>query len=170
MKITALDITHRRFVRRFRGYDPEEVHGFLGDVAEAFEALTRELQGLQDEVARKDEENTELRSRERVLQETLITAQKACEDLRENARKEADLLVSEAELQAERIVQGAHARFQRIVDDVGELKRQRIQLAAQLRSVLRAHDKLVEAFGDGEREDRVEFLPARKKAADEAAE
>ncbi|HET7754737.1 MAG TPA: DivIVA domain-containing protein [Anaeromyxobacteraceae bacterium] len=170
MKITALDITHRRFARKMRGYDPEEVHAFLGDVAEAFEALTTELQGLQDEVSRKDEEMAELRSRERVLQDTLITAQKTCEELRDNARKEADLLVAEAELQADRIVQGAHARFQRIVDDIGELKRQRIQLAAQLRSVLRAHDKLVEAFGDGEREDRVEFLPARKKTADEAAE
>lgn len=170
MKITALDITHRRFARKLRGYDSDEVHGFLADVAEAFETLTREVQGLQDELARKDEEIADLRSRERALAETLITAQKACEDLRENARKEADLLVAEAELQAERIVQGAHGRFQRIVDDVGELKRQRIQLAAQIRSVLRAHDKLVEAFGDGEREDRVEFLPARKKAADETAE
>lgn len=164
MKITALDITHHRFERRLRGYDPDEVHAFLGDVAEAFEELSRELQTLRDEVVRKDEEIEELRSRERVLQETLITAQKACEDLRENARREADLLVSEAELQAERIVQGAHSRFQRIVDDIGELKRQRIQLAAQLRSVLRAHEKLVEAFGDGEREERVEFLPSRKKA------
>jgi cell division initiation protein len=170
MKITALDITHRRFARTFRGYDPEEVHAFMGDVAEAFEGLASELQRLQDDLAGKDEEVNELRSRERVLQETLITAQKACEDLRENARKEADLIVSEAELQAERIVQGAHSRFQRIVDDVGELKRQRIQLAAQLRSVLRAHDKLVDAFGDGEREDRVEFLPARKKAAEEAGD
>lgn len=169
MKITALDITHRRFARKLRGYDAEEVHAFLADVAEAFEGLTRELQGAQDDLARKDDEVAELRSRDRVLQETLITAQKACEDLRDTARKEADLIIAEAELQAEKIVQGAHARFQRIVDDVGELKRQRIQLAAQLRSVLRAHDKLVEAFGDGEREDRVEFLP-RKKTAEEGNE
>lgn len=169
MKITALDITHRRFARKLRGYDAEEVHAFLADVAEAFEGLTRELQGIQDELVRKEDEVAELRSRDRVLQETLITAQKACEDLRDTARKEADLIIGEAELQAEKIVQGAHARFQRIVDDVGELKRQRIQLAAQLRSVLRAHDKLVEAFGDGEREDRVEFLP-RKKTAEEGNE
>ena len=169
MKITALDITHRRFERKLRGYDAEEVHAFLADVAEAFEGLTRELQGAQDELARKDDEVAELRSRDRVLQETLITAQKACEDLRDNARREADLIIGEAELQAEKIVQSAHTRFQKIVDDVGELKRQRIQLAAQLRSVLRAHDKLVEAFGDGEREDRVEFLP-RKKTAEEGNE
>ena len=170
MKITALDITHRRFAKALRGYDAEEVHGFLAEVAEAVEELARENQQLRDEVASRDEELTELRSRERVLQETLITAQRACEDLRDNARKEAELMVAEAELQAERIVQGAHGRFQRIVDDIGELKRQRIQLAAQIRSVLRAHEKLVEAFGDGEREERVEFLPARKKTADEAAD
>jgi cell division initiation protein len=167
MTLTALDITQRQFKRTFRGYDPEDVQRFLSEVASAFEALSRDVQGLHDEVARREDSIESYKGRERMLNETLLTAQKACDDIREAARREADAMIADAELQAERIVQGAHGRFQRIVDEIHEMKRQRIQLGAQMRSVLRAHDKLLEAFGDGEREDRIEFLPAKKKAADE---
>jgi cell division initiation protein len=169
MTITALDITQRQFRRALRGYDPDEVQGFLSEVASAVEALARETQQLRDQLAHKDEQIEGHAGRERMIHETLLTAQRACEDIRESARREADAMIADAELQAERIVQGAHGRFQKIVDEIHEMKRQRVQLAAQIRSVLRAHDKLLEAFGDGEREDRVEFLPAKKKSADESA-
>jgi cell division initiation protein len=169
MTITALDITQRQFKRTLRGYDPDEVQAFLSEVASAFEALARETQQLRDQLAHKDEEIEGHANRERMIHETLLTAQRACEDIRESARREADAMIADAELQAERIVQGAHGRFQKIVDEIHEMKRQRVQLAAQIRSVLRAHDKLLEAFGDGEREDRVEFIPAKKKSSDETA-
>lgn len=169
MTITALDITQRQFRRTLRGYDPDEIQAFLSEVASAFEALARETQQIRDQLAHKDEVIEGHAGRERMIHETLLTAQRACEDIRESARREADAMIADAELQAERIVQGAHGRFQKIVDEIHEMKRQRVQLAAQIRSVLRAHDKLLEAFGDGEREDRVEFLPAKKKAADESA-
>jgi cell division initiation protein len=169
MTITALDITQRQFKRTMRGFDADEVQTFLHEVAGAFEALTREAQLLRDAVSHKDEEIDAHKGRERMLSETLLTAQRACDDIRESARREADAMIADAELQAERIVQGAHGRFQKIVDEIHEMKRQRVQLAAQIRSVIRAHDKLLEAFGDGERDERVEFLPAKKKAADEAS-
>jgi hypothetical protein len=42
-----------------------------------------------------------------------------------------------------------------------------VQIAAQIRGVVRAHEKLLEAFGDGERDDRVEYLQAKKKVGEE---
>jgi cell division initiation protein len=169
MKITALDVTQRHFQRAFRGYDPEEVQRFLADVAGELEALTREAQSLREQLARREEEIEGWKGRERMLNETLLTAQRACDEIRESARREADAALADAEVQAEKIVQGAHSRFQRIVDEIHEMKRQRITLGAQIRSVLRAHDKLLEAFGDTERDDRVEFLAGtKKKATDEA--
>lgn len=169
MTLTALDITQRQFKRSMRGLDPDEVQSFLHEVAAAVEGLAREVQGLREQVVRKDEEIEDWKGRERLLHETLLTAQRACDDIREAARREADTTIADAELQAERIVQGGHARFQKIVDEIHDMKRQRVQLAAQIRSVIRAHDKLLDAFGDGEREDRIEFLASKKKAADEPA-
>jgi cell division initiation protein len=167
MTITAIDIAQRQFRRTLRGLSPDEVQAFLGEVASAFEALSRDVQALKEGIARRDDEIEGYKARERMLNETLLTAQRACDDIRDAARREADAMMADAELQSERIVQGAHGRFQRIVDEIHEMKRQRVQLAAQLRSVLRAHDRLLEAFGDGDREDRVEFLQAKKKAAEE---
>ncbi len=168
MSVTALDIAQRQFKRSFRGLDPEDVKGFLAEVAAGFEALSREVLDLKDELARCADELEGYKARERVLHETLVTAQKACEDIRETARREADTVVAGAQLEADRIVQGAHVRFQKVVDDVHELRRQRVQRAAQLRSLLRAHEQLLDALGDGERDDRADLLAAAKRKAEEA--
>ena len=166
MPLTALDVSQRQFKTSFRGADRDEVQAFLAEVATSLEEAAREAQGLRDAVSDRKEEIEGYKGRERMIHETLLTAQKACDDIRESARREADAVLADAELQAERIVQGAHARFQRIVDEIHEMKRQRVQLAAQLRSVLRAHEKMLEAFGDAA-DDRVELIGAKKRAADE---
>lgn len=167
MNITPLDITQKQFRKSFRGYDREEVEAFLSLVAVEFEALVKEVNALREASQRKDDEIAEHRGRERALQETLVTAQKASEDIRESARKEAQITLSDAELQAEKIVQGAHGRFLRIVDDINELRRQRVQIESNIRMIVESHLKLLEAFREP-REDAVPLLASsRKKAGDE---
>jgi len=165
MRITPLDIQQKRFGRAFRGYHREEVDAFLSLVSTAFEDLVKENIALREEGQRKDETIADHRGRERALQETLVTAQKASEEIREAARKEAEIALSEAELQAEKIVQGAHQRYLRVVDDIQEMKRQRLQFEAGLRSLVETHMKLLSAFREGA-EDPVPF-PGRKKGSSE---
>jgi cell division initiation protein len=167
MNITPLDITQKQFKKVFRGLEPEEVEAFLGLVAAEFEALVKDTMALREDNRRKAEEIAEFRSRERALHETLVTAQKASEEIRESARKEAEITISDAELQAEKIVQAAHGRFLRIVDDINELKRQRIQFETNVRTLVESHVKLLEAFREPSREEAVQFMPSRKKAAEE---
>jgi cell division initiation protein len=168
MNITPLDITQKQFRRVFRGLDPEEVEAFLGLVASEFEALVKESLALRAENQRKSEEIAEHKSRERALQETLVTAQKASEEIRDAARKEAEITISDAELQAEKIVQAAHSRFLRIVDDINELKRQRVQFEANVKTLAESHLKLLEVFREPAREEAVQYMPPpRKKAAEE---
>ncbi|HTP50229.1 MAG TPA: DivIVA domain-containing protein [Anaeromyxobacteraceae bacterium] len=168
MRLTPLDVQHKRFARALRGYRCEEVEAFLSLVSSAFEDLVKENMALREDGQRKDEAIAEHRSRERVLQETLVTAQKASEEIREGARKEAEIALSEAELQAEKIVQGAHQRFVRIVDDIQEVKRQRLQFEAGLRSLVESHLKLLGAFRESGGDDPVEFIPGRKKGTTES--
>jgi len=168
MNITPLDITQKQFRRVFRGLDPEEVEAFLSLVAAEFEALVKETLGLRQDTQRKAEDIAEFRSRERALQETLVTAQRASEEIREAARKEAEITISDAELQAEKIVQAAHSRFLRIVDDINELKRQRLQFETNVRTLVESHVKLIDAFREPGRDEAVQYMPAaRKKTAEE---
>ena len=166
MNITPLDITQKQFRKAFRGYEREEVEAFLSLVAVEFEALVKEVNALREDNQRKVEELAEHKSRERALQETLVTAQKASGDIREAARREGQITLSDAELQAEKIVQGAHARFLRIVDDINELKRQRVQLESNIRMIVESHLKLLEAFREPPQE-AVPLISSRKKAADD---
>jgi len=169
MKITPLDVSQKQFRRVLRGYDRHEVEAFLSLVSSELEEAVKEVNVLRQETRRKDETISELRGRERALQETLISAQKASEEIRESARKEAEITISEAELQAEKIVQAAHGRFLRIVDDINELKRQRIQFEAGVRMLVDSHSKLLEAFQEPERQEAIPFIaPNKRKAAEEA--
>jgi cell division initiation protein len=166
MNITPLDITQKSFGRSFRGLDPEEVAAFLALVASEFEGLVKELNALREESRRKSDELVEHRGRERSLQETLVAAQRASEEIREAARKEAEITQADAELQAEKIVQGAHQRFLRIVDDINELKRQRVQFEAGVKSLAEGHLRLLEAFREpAGKEEAVPFAAGRKKLA-----
>ena len=166
MKITPLDIQQKAFRRVLRGYDKQEVEAFLSLVATEFEELVKEAMALREEVKRKAEELAEFRSREKSLQETLITAQKASEEIREASRKEAEIAISEAELQGERIVQAAHTRFLRIVDDINELKRQRAQFEVNVRALVEAHLTMLDTFREPQqREEQVELLRGAKKAS-----
>lgn len=168
MNITPLDITQKQFRKVLRGFAPEEVEGFLSLVAVEFEALVREVLTLREDNQRKVEAIAEHTGRERALQETLVAAQKASEEIRDAARKEAEITIADAELQAEKIVQGAHTRFLRIVDDINEMKRQRVQFEASVRMVVESHLKLIEAFQEPSHDEAVHYMPpARKRAAEE---
>jgi len=105
----------------------------------------------------------------------MVTAQRISEDLKSVAKKEADIILADAEHQAEKIVQGAHTKLVQVVEDINELKRQRVQFESQVRSVVDSHLKLLETFRspsfadrDYERiEDNVAFLAQKKASATE---
>src|SRR5262249_51474914 len=126
------------------GFDKKEVQGYLEFVAREFETLLTELGQARERVGRQDEELFRFREREETLKEALVTAQKMSEDMRVQAKKEADLVIAEAEMKAERIIPSAHGRLLQILEEIGDLKKQRVQLVEGLKHVLSTHQKLLE--------------------------
>jgi cell division initiation protein len=176
MKITPLDIRQKRFETALRGFDRREVEAFLELLAGEFEEVVKENISLKEELKRAAVKLEHLQEKERTLQETLVTAQRISEELQQTAKKEAEIIIAEAEHQAERIVHDAHQKLVQVVADINELKRQRIQFESQVRSVIEAHVKLLEAYRpqagpdrDAERvEDNVAFLMQKKVHASES--
>jgi cell division initiation protein len=168
MKFTPLDIRQKRFETSFRGYSARDVQGFLELLAAEFEDVVKENIGLKDELKRTQVELERHLERERALQQTLVTAQRVSEDLRDAAKKEAEIVVAEAELQGEKIVHAAHQKLVQVVDDINELKRQRARFEAELRSLVSGHLKLLEAVAAPDAEgavrvdDNVSFLAPKK--------
>ena len=81
---------------------------------------------LKEEMRRKQQKLEEYHEREKTLQETMVTAQRISEDIKASAKKEGELVINEAELQAEKIVADAHRKLVQVIDDINELKRQRV--------------------------------------------
>jgi cell division initiation protein len=164
VKVTPLDIRQKQFTRKLRGSDPKEVEAFLELMAQELEDLIRENIALKDDLKRKNARIEEYRDREKTLQETMITAQRITDDLKDAAKRSAEVIVSEAELQAEKIVQGAHGRMIQILDEIGELKRQRSQVTSGIRALLDAELKLLDIFKEEAAPrvaENVEFLASK---------
>ena len=74
-RMSPLEIQKREFTRKWKGYDPIEVQQFLTDAAEDMEALARENAELDGRLRSLEQENEEHRERERILKQTLVSAQ-----------------------------------------------------------------------------------------------
>jgi len=150
MKLTPLDIQQQQFRRGLWGFDAREVDAFLDLVAADVERLVRENIALREDLKKRDSELAEHKERERTLKETMITATRITDDIKQNAKKEAEIVIAQAETQAEQIIQNAHTRLVRVMEDIDELRRQKAQFEASLRSSISSHLKLLETMAERE--------------------
>ena len=144
MTITSADIHQKQFKVRFRGFDIREVDAFLETVAYHYEALSRENEQIRKEVRRAQLEAQGYKEREETFKRAMLNSQEVIQQMKENARKSADLVIAEAEVRAEKILNRAHKRLAQLHEDISELKRQRMQIEVQIRSVIEAHTKLLD--------------------------
>lgn len=149
MNITPLDIQQQKFKTRIRGFDVREVDAFLEQVANVFESLQRTHKGMQEEVRRLELEIQGYRKREETFKRALLNSQKVLDQMKDNARKSAELIIAEAEVKAEKILNNAHNRLAQLHEDISELKRQRTQIEVQIGSIVEAHSKLLELSKEG---------------------
>ncbi|MGB5158435.1 DivIVA domain-containing protein [Desulfobacterium sp. N47] len=144
MKLTPLDIFQRKFKISFRGFDVEEVDGFLEDIADAYQLLINENDQLKNETERLRQDIREHINREETFKMALINSQNVIEQIKDNARKSAEVIVADAEVKAEMILSSANNRLVQLQNDISELKRQRIQMEAQIGSIIETYSRLLE--------------------------
>lgn len=124
MPLTPLDIHNKEFSRRLRGYDEDEVNEFLDQVIKDYEALIRENKELQNQVLSLTEKLGHFSNIEETLSKTIIVAQEAADELKSNAKKEAQLIIKEAEKNADRIINESLAKSRKVALETEELKKQ----------------------------------------------
>ncbi len=132
MKVTPLDLRQAQFKTKMRGYDPQEVAPFLADAANELEHTLREIDRLKQEAVRSDASMAEYREREVSLRNTLLTAKKLADQIKENAEQEAKTLIREAEARADLILQKAQARLAEVDRDISEMKLRRRDVEGSL--------------------------------------
>jgi cell division initiation protein len=162
MTITPIDIQQQRFKTRAMGYEKVGVDHFLEQVADELEQYHRMVQELKEELARTRASLNEMRQREEMLKETLMTAQRMTEEIKANALKEAEILIAEAGLKAERIIQEAEDRRNQLLNEVQEIKRQKVTFQSALRGLVESHLHLLDydAITDDRQSRQGKFLQA----------
>ena len=137
MKVTPLDLRQQRFKTVMRGYDRGEVQAFMLEVADDYENALRENDKLRQDVARLDAVLAEHRGQERNLRNTLLTAQKHSDDIREHAQTEAGLVIREAEGQRDLLLQKAQGRLEEVQRDIDGLRLKRREVENDIESLVR---------------------------------
>src|ERR1051326_958244 len=134
--LTPLEIQKQTFSRAIKGYTVDEVRGYLHLVAEEIERLVKDVDRLSRENAMLREELDDHNQRERILKDTLLSAQRVSEEVKSNARKEAELIVKDAELLSERLVSQAMSRVADLERTIQDLKVERRSARNKLQATL----------------------------------
>ena len=144
--LTPLDVRRYDFGRAFRGYDRLRVDQFRDQVAEELERLARVNQDLDQKARSFHEQLRGFRERDKALNEALISAQQLRQETREQAEREAQLIVREAQAEAERLLDVARTELRRVQDDLDVLERTRRTYLSQMRTLIARQMAEVEAL------------------------
>jgi len=144
MKITPIDIVHKSFSKKMLGVDADEVHEFMARVASQMEALIQERNMLKEALREKDLSLLEYKERDQVLKNTIATASQMTDRLRQDADREAKLIIADANQKAEIIMRDSRDSLKKMYQEITELKRARLQFEANLKALVQAHLTLLE--------------------------
>ena len=144
MPITPIDIRKKKFSTHLRGIDAQEVKNFLDLVANEMEVLRKERSLLAEKV---DELSAKLEGytrTEKLLKDTLLTAQQATTDMKQATQKEAETTLEKARLEAQAIIQKTEEVTRRLRTEINELSIKKRTFFGELRGVIQSYLSMLE--------------------------
>jgi cell division initiation protein len=171
MNVSPLDLRQQRFRTGFRGFDRIEVTAFLAAVAEDYEQALRETDRLRQELARTQALLEEHREHEKNLRNTLLTAQRLSEEMREGAEQEASRIIREAEGRSDLLLEKTQARLEDVQREIDGLRLKRRDAETSIEATIQTLRNTLEFVREQEareREDRI--LLHRPRHADIASD
>ena len=137
MALTPVELRHVRFGRRLLGYRRAAVERCLTEFTDSFEDVWRDRADLADKVEHLEQELVRFKELEALLRTTLVSAERASQELKEQARRESELVLTEAHAEARALTRRARAEREHLTRE-----------ARRIRSLLRT--ALEELDGDDE--------------------
>lgn len=114
--ITPMDIHNKTFSKGLRGYSEEEVNDFLRQIVTDYEQIYREHREMEEEM---DQMKLKLSNYERIsdtMTATLQLAKDTAENVKKNAKRNADILISNAKMEGDRQVKDAEDYRRRLAE------------------------------------------------------
>ena len=149
MFITAAEITNKEFKKVLRGYNIDEVDEFLDKIAEDYESIYKENSILKEKMQSLDEKIRHYTKMENTIKDTLLLAQNASEQAKENAKKESEFVVKNANDAAQKIIDKAHGDVIQITDEFENVKQEFSKFRTKFRNFMKTQ---MEMFDDMEKD------------------
>jgi len=153
MRIGPLDLRQHRFRSALHGYDKTDVVAFLTEAADDYEHALREIDRLRQDLARVEALLAEHREREANLRNTLLTAQRLADEIKEAAQNEAKMIVREAQGRADLLLEKGQVRLAEVERDITELRLRRRGVEGSLEASIQALYHALEFIRDQDRPD-----------------
>ena len=173
MRVAPLDLRQQRFKTVLRGFDKTEVVAFLTEAADDYEHALREIDRLRQDLSRLEALLAEHREREANLRNTLLTAQRLADEIKDAAQNEAKLIVKEAQGRADLLLQKAQVRLEEVERDINEMRLRRRGVEGSLEASIQALYHALEFIREQDRPGRSRpapsSAPGRRAAAAAAA-
>ena len=136
MFLSPPEIQHQKLKSRLGNYDREDVDELLENVAASYEQVWHERDAAHARVSELEQQLQNYEELERLLRDSLVTGQRAAEEVKAEAAIQADALLEEARKKADGIVARAQREREGIKAEIGRLRSVEHDVQARCRTVL----------------------------------
>lgn len=135
--LTPLDIENKKFSKQMmNGYSVDEVDEFLDELTLDYEKLYKETNDAKNKLEDMKEDIEKYKNIEGTLQNTLIMAQSAAEDVKNLAKQQAEQIINEAQASAKQSVIELEKEIALKQRELEELQKQFDVYKAKMESLL----------------------------------
>lgn len=135
--LTPLDIENKKFSKQMmNGYSVDEVDEFLDEVTADYEKLYKETTEAKNKIEDMQEDMAKYKNIESTLNNTLIMAQTAAEDVKNLAKQQAEAILNEAQANAKHAVAEIEQEIVMKQKELEDLQKQFDVYKAKMESIL----------------------------------
>jgi cell division initiation protein len=146
MELTPNEMRNHTFPSAMRGYNKAEVDAYIQAAADALEEARARLVALTEEREALENRYSELKAMQDTIKAAVLEAQKSGEEIKANAKKEAELIISEAKHRRDKLIDEKYQKLSEIEARIHELEYTKKSFYNKLRSEIEAHLRLVDSI------------------------
>ena len=136
-QLTPLDIENKKFSKQMMsGYSVDEVDEFLDEITADYEKLYKESAEAKNKIEDMQEDMAKYKNIENTLNNTLIMAQTAADDVKNLAKQQAEAILNEAQANAKQAVAELEQDIVMKQKELEELQKQFDVYKAKMESLL----------------------------------
>lgn len=138
------EIINKKFSTVYRGLDEQAVRQHLAEVAEEFDKKDARILQLEEMLNEREENLNSFKSVESSIQEAILSAARAGDEIKQRAQNYGDSIIQKAETEGEQIISRARQKENHMMQHNEDLKRQAKIFRARYKMLVQAQLDLLE--------------------------